>query len=45
MRIDNIDPVRKTYKGLPLEDAEIQEVEEFILEKYREFQTEQKTRN
>lgn len=38
MRIDNIDPVRKTYKGLPLEDAEIQEVEELVIEKYREFQ-------
>jgi hypothetical protein len=40
MRIDNIDPVMKTYKGLPLEDAEIKEVEEFILEKYKEFQKE-----
>lgn len=34
MRIDNIDPVRKTYKGLALEDAEIKEVGEIIIEKY-----------
>lgn len=38
MRIDNIGPIKKTYKGLPLEDAEIQEVEELVIEKYREFQ-------
>ncbi len=36
--IDDIDPVKKTYKGLPLEDAEIHEVEELVIEKYREFQ-------
>jgi hypothetical protein len=40
MNLDEIDPVMKTYKGLPLEDAEIKEVEEFILEKYKEFQKE-----
>jgi hypothetical protein len=37
--INDIKP-DKTYKGLPLEDAEIKEVEEFILEKYKEFQKE-----
>jgi hypothetical protein len=34
--INDIKP-DKTYKGLPLEDAEIKEVEELILEKYEAF--------
>ncbi len=35
--IDNIKP-DKTYKGLPLEETEIKEVEELIIGKYKEFQ-------
>jgi hypothetical protein len=39
MELDKIKP-DKTYKGLPLEEAEKQEVEELIIGKYEEFKKE-----
>lgn len=40
MDVDKIEDINgyKCYKGMPLEDAEIQEVGELIIEKYQEFQ-------
>lgn len=35
MNLDEIDPVMKTYKGLPLEDAEIKEIGELIIAEYK----------
>lgn len=35
MNLNNINPITMTYKGLPLEDAEIKEIGELIIAEYK----------